>query len=58
MVPGCASVVFTVTARDWGVPAPHVLFAVTETNPDVLPATVVMEVVDDVLLHPEGKVHV
>ena len=48
----------TVTARDWAVPEPHILFAVTETFPDKLPANAVIEFVVDELLQVDGNVQV
>ena len=44
-----------VTAKVLAVPLPQELLAVTETLPLVAPTVVVMEVVVDVLLQPEGK---
>ena len=60
MVPGCAGTehVLTVTFNVLAVLAPHVLLAVTEIVPPVLPAVVVMEVLVDDPVHPEGSVQV
>ena len=37
---------------------PQVLFAVTEIVPPLLPVVVVIDVVAEVPVHPDGKVHV
>jgi hypothetical protein len=58
MLPGVAGNEFTVTASDWAVEEPQVLFAVTVILPPVLLAVVVILVVVDVPDHPEGNVHV
>jgi hypothetical protein len=48
--------VVTVTVKVLAVPDPHELFALTEMVPPVLPAVTVIAVVEEVPVHPEGKV--
>jgi hypothetical protein len=48
----------TVTLFDREEPEPQELFALTEMVPPVVPAVALMLVVDELPLHPEGKVHV
>ena len=40
------------------VPEPQVLFAITEITPPLAPTVTVIDVVVELPLHPEGKVHV
>ena len=56
--PGCAGVLFTVTANVCAGDEPQILLAVTETFPLVILAVVLIELVVEVPVHPEGSVHV
>ena len=58
IVPGCPGSAVTVTPKVLTTLEPHELFAVTETLPLLAPAVVVIDVVVEVPLHPEGNVHV
>jgi len=58
MAPGWAGVAATVTANVLAELVPHVLDAVTEMVPPVEPATAVIEVEDELPVHPDGNVHV
>jgi hypothetical protein len=55
---GVAGIGVTFTVIVLAVPGPQELFAATEMVPLDAPAVVEIELVVDVPLHPEGKVHV
>ena len=55
---GCAGVLLMVTANVCAVLLPQALSAVTVMLPPVDPTVVVIELVDDVPVHPPGNVHV
>jgi hypothetical protein len=56
--PGCAGIDEVVTTKTCAMELPQVLFATTLILPPVAPAVVVIELVLEVPVHPEGKVHV
>ena len=56
--PGFSGIAGTVTLKVLVVPEPQALFAVTEIVPTVAPAVAEMDVVVELPLHPDGKVHV
>jgi hypothetical protein len=56
--PGVVGIEFTVIARVCTAEEPQALFALTVIFPPDEPAVVVMLVVVDVPVHPEGNVHV
>ena len=58
IAPGWAGVVATVTLNILAVPEPHELLAITEIFPPVAPAVAVIEVEEEVPVHPDGNVHV
>lgn len=58
IVPGCAGNGFKVTASVCATEEPHELLAVMETLPLDEPAVVVIVLVDEVPVHPDGSVHV
>jgi hypothetical protein len=49
---------FITTFNVWGIDCPHILFAVTVMFPVVVPAVAAIESVDELPVHPPGKVHV
>jgi len=55
---GMAGIEFTVTAKVWNVDEPHVLFATTVRFPPVALAVVLILVVIEVPVQPNGKLHV
>ena len=58
IVPGWAGVVDTVVVRVRAILVPQKLVAVTEIVPPVDPTVVLIDVVVEVPLHPEGRVQV
>jgi hypothetical protein len=58
IVPGCDGTAFTVTASVCAGLLPQLLFAVTEIFPPLAPTVAVMELVDELPVHPDGSVHV
>jgi hypothetical protein len=56
--PGCAGVEATVTLNIRAVLIAQTLFAETEILPPEAPAVVVIEVVVELPVHPEGRVHI
>ena len=55
---GCAGAVMMFSANVCAVPVPQLLFAATEIVPPVVVAVVLIVLVVDVPLHPEGNVQV
>jgi hypothetical protein len=58
MVPGFAGMLFTITANACAVDDPQALLAVTEMFPPEASAVILIELVVEVPVHPEGNVHV
>lgn len=58
MVSGFGRLVLMVTFSVFGGVEPHVLFAVTETAPPVVPDVARMELVVEVPVHPGGNIQV
>lgn len=58
MVPGWVGAPAMLTAKVWELELPQALPAVTMTVPPLAPATVLMEAVVLVPVHPPGKVQV
>ena len=58
IAPGCDNAAPDVTANVLAALLPHEFTATTEMLPEPEPAVVVIDVVVDVPLHPDGNVHV
>lgn len=58
MIPGVVGAVLTVTANDCADDEPQALFAETVTNPPVVPAAAVIELLVEEPVQPLGKIHV
>ena len=59
MAPGCAGAIeVMVTAAVLTALLPQLLFALTDREPPADPAVIVIVLLADVPVHPDGKVHV
>jgi hypothetical protein len=55
---GCAGMLFTVTTKIRAGDDPQTLLALTETFPLVVFVVILIELVAELPVHPEGNVHV
>ena len=58
MLPGCAGMDNGFTVNPEVVPDPQLLLAFTVIWPEIVEAVALMEGVDELPLHPEGKVQI